>query len=57
MRMATAKAAKPRRTAFVAIRARDWEVAIASASLRARRMSNARDNERRKDAQVDQLND
>ena len=42
MRIATAKVARPRKRAFVAIRARDWEVAIASAGSRARQMSNVR---------------
>ena len=40
MRIATAKIARPRKTAFVAIRVLDCEVAIASASHMARQMSN-----------------
>ena len=54
MRITTAIVPRPRKRAFVAMRVRDWEVAIASAGHRARQMSNVGDKCRRI-AQVSEL--
>ena len=50
--MITAIVARPRKRAFVAMRVRDWEVAIASEWYRTKEMSNVGDKCRRTTAQV-----